>query len=82
MTAVTRTATVVRYRIETRKPGETRWQFVPFSGAGPVREGPTALPGLRVRIAGARQESPGWSFRITKSTTTTKTTITGWSAAS
>jgi hypothetical protein len=76
MPAKTRTWT--QYRIESRGPGERRFRFVPFSGAGPFGD-PDALAKLQTRITGAREESPGWSFRISVRTVITTVETTKWS---
>jgi hypothetical protein len=50
---------VIEYRILSKAPGETRWKFRQFSGAGPHTSPEHLAKGLR----DARRSSPGWKFK-------------------
>jgi hypothetical protein len=73
------TKTWVEHRIESLRPGRKRWQFVPFTGAGP-RRGDDGLEALTVQMAGCQEDSgpKGWIFRITSRTVTQTRDETTW----
>lgn len=63
-------------RIVSRSPDEDVWRFVPFTGSRPKN-----VKVANDRIERAREESPGWDFRLeSREVTTTTTAWEDWSS--
>lgn len=63
------------HRIESRRPGSRRWEFIPSSYSGPYRDRETAERSLH-RL---RENAPGeWDVRLATREVTVVTSSTPW----